>query len=501
VRFSPDGRWLAASASSYVAEDGYRVWETGTWKLARRIDEERHGRGGTCPAFTRDGRIMALAIAPDQIQLADAATGHELARLTTLRSITPVPLAFSPNGTKLVASTREKTVLIWDLSSIRSQLAGRNLDWDEVSRGREPAAPPPIGASDALSVTVVGEAIEPSAWRAAERTQADRRLNRDPEDAEALALRGWIALRDGKVPEAIANLEHRLRLGPDPDALFGLAEAYERAQRPAEAAKCFGQLLEAMPDDHDLRNRRAQAALDAGQYALAIDDDTRLLAAHGQHGNVLYRRSWCLYQLGRYPEALRDLDTLVARDADNRSLYELRAFARAALGDRRGAEADRKKAARLPPRDALGQNNLAWDLVKAPSCSKEDAERALAFARRAVALEPENPFYLNTLGTALYRASLPAEAVSVLEHSLTLHTDLPPAFDLIVLAMVHHRMGHRAEARGCFDRALRWHREHPKLPPAWAAELEAFEVEARALLRPEPLPDLPRQVFAQPSEN
>jgi serine/threonine protein kinase/WD40 repeat protein/tetratricopeptide (TPR) repeat protein len=495
VRFSPDGRWLVANTGSYVAEDGYRVWKVGTWKLARRIDEERHGSGGDRPVFTRDGQIMALAIAPDQIQLADAATGRELARLTTLRAVTPVPLAFSPDGTKLAASTREKTVLVWDLRRIRSQLARRNLDWDEAGRWREPAVSPAVRISEALSVKVAGEALEPSAWRAAERVETDRQLARDPEDPGAIALRGWIALKDGKIPEAIADLEHRLRLGPDPDALFSLAEAYERANRPADAVKSFSRLLEEMPGDHDLRVHRAQAAADAGQYALAIDDDTRLLAAHNLHGDVLYRRSWCLYQLGRYQEALHDLDTLVARDADNGTLYDLRAFTRAALGDDRGARADREKAATTTPRDALGLNNRAWGIVKAPSCSKEDTERALAFARRAVALEPDNPFYLNTLGTALYRAGQSGEAVNVLERSLTLHTDLPPAFDLLLLAMAHHRLAQRTEARACFDRALRWHREHPDLQPTWSAELEAFEAEARTLIRPEALPDLPENVF------
>ena len=73
---------------------------------------------------------MALGIAPDQVLLADAATGRELARLTTLQPVTPTPLAFSPDGTKLVARTDQKTVLVWDLRRIRDQLAPLGLDWD-----------------------------------------------------------------------------------------------------------------------------------------------------------------------------------------------------------------------------------------------------------------------------------------------------------------------------------------------------------------------------------
>ncbi len=49
---------------------------------------------------------MALGIAPDQVLLADAATGREIVRLTTLQPVRPMPLAFSPDGTKLVAGNR-----------------------------------------------------------------------------------------------------------------------------------------------------------------------------------------------------------------------------------------------------------------------------------------------------------------------------------------------------------------------------------------------------------
>ena len=73
-----------------------------------RIDQERNGAASYRPAFTGDGRLMALGIAPDQVLLADAATGRELARLTTLQPVTPTPLVFSPDGTKLVASTEPK---------------------------------------------------------------------------------------------------------------------------------------------------------------------------------------------------------------------------------------------------------------------------------------------------------------------------------------------------------------------------------------------------------
>jgi WD40 repeat protein len=140
VGFSPDGRWLVSCTHIEKGESAYHFWRPGTWDLHLRIGQERGAIAAHPPAFTRDGRLMALGISPDQVLLADAGTGRELARLTTLQPVTPSPLAFSPDGTKLVAATSQKTVLVWDLRRIRDRLATMGLDWDAPPYPVAPAA-------------------------------------------------------------------------------------------------------------------------------------------------------------------------------------------------------------------------------------------------------------------------------------------------------------------------------------------------------------------------
>ncbi len=166
IGFSPDGRWLISSTFLDAGTQFYQFWHVGTWEPGLRIDLKHNVTAARSPAFTADGRLMALAIAPDQVLLADAATGRELARLTTLQLLNPAPLVFSPDGTKLVASTNQKTALVWDLRRIRDQLVPMGLDWD---------APPYPPATDSSTTTgplppprpvrVVGEVIEPQARR------------------------------------------------------------------------------------------------------------------------------------------------------------------------------------------------------------------------------------------------------------------------------------------------------------------------------------------------
>src|SRR5262249_39620891 len=130
---------------------------------------------------------------------------------------------------------------------------------------------------------------------------------------------------------------------------------------------------------------------------------------------------------------------------------------------------------------ALFCNNYAWALATGPG-STRDPQRALALARRAVELAPNVGFYLNTLGVAQHRAGRYAEAVTSLEKSLAAGKGQFAGFDLFFLAMAHHSLRHRDEARACFDRAVRWIDEQKGLSEQNAKELAGFRAEAAELL-------------------
>jgi WD40 repeat protein/Flp pilus assembly protein TadD len=497
VGFSPDGRWLVSSTGSDTGVS-YHFWRVGTWDLGRQTDQERPGVAHQPPpAFTADGRLMALGIAPDQVLLADSATGRELARLTTLQPTVPTPLVFSPDGTKLVASTGQKTALVWDLRRIRDQLAPMGLDWDA------PPYPVASAASEASGpvppprpVRVVGEVIDPQARRTAEMAEMNRRLVANSDDADALIHRGWLFNGQKQWPAAIADLERRLRFRPDDaDACWILAEAYEEMGNLAGALTAFSRRLERAPEDRDARFHRGRLALYLARPDLAADDFTRILAAEPDLERARYRRAQALIRLGRHRQALADLDTLIAKDPNRDAPYQLRSIAHEALGERDQARADREKVAALLPKDPMALNNRAWTLATGP-IEERDPERAVALARRAVELAP-GQVSLNTLGVALYRAGQYAEAVSVLEQSLAAGKGQFDAFDLFFLAMAHHRLGHVNPARDGFDRAVRWWGERKDLPAPYIAELTSFRAEAEAVLGlPRPLCELPANVFA-----
>jgi WD40 repeat protein len=140
------------------------------------------------------------------------------------------------------------------------------------------------------------------------------------------------------------------------------------------------------------------------------------------------------------------------------------------------SEIARKKAA------AVLQNNEAWLLVTGPG-QKRDPARALKLIEQALQDDPDEPFYLNTLGVAQYRNGQYKQALATLEKSLVASKGKSDAFDLFFLAMCHAKLSDPGRAKACFDRAVTWWDGRTGLPAQWVAELNAFRAEAQACLQ------------------
>jgi WD40 repeat protein len=114
--YSPDGRWLALSNDRHQTE----IWET----LAPRwpvLSLE-----GDCPAFSPDGRYVALAVQND-IHLVDlSGAGPTLKRNGHSGAVRA--LTFSADGKRLLSGSADATALVWDVSELMSQ----PLVWPEA---------------------------------------------------------------------------------------------------------------------------------------------------------------------------------------------------------------------------------------------------------------------------------------------------------------------------------------------------------------------------------
>ena len=100
--------------------------------------------------------------------------------------------------------------------------------------------------------------------------------------------------------------------------------------------------------------------------------------------------------------------------------------------------------------------------------------------------------YLNTLGAALYRAGRFDEAIRRLEEAIRLRGGDGLPQDWAFLAMAHHRLGHRDEARRWLDR-LRDHQPSTDPDQFWnELEIRLLRSEAEAVILYDPVfPDDP----------
>jgi serine/threonine protein kinase/TPR repeat protein len=141
------------------------------------------------------------------------------------------------------------------------------------------------------------------------------------------------------------------------------------------------------------------------------------------------------------------------------------------------AEADKWLHKAVERADGLRLNNLAWKLVAEPSPELRDPQSAVMLAEHAVEKSPPVDGCWNTLGLAYCRAGDWYGALAALEKSMELR-DGGDSFDWFFLAMAHHQLGHKEEARKWNEQAVEWmERNAPG-----HEELRRFRAEAAELL-------------------
>jgi serine/threonine protein kinase/WD40 repeat protein len=125
VFFTPDSRALVISQG-----DEFSFWDVHTLEPIRRLRRDVAGYPGYV-AFSPDGGLMAMEMAPAVIHLKEVATGRTVAKLEDPHGDRARWLGFTPDGTQLVtAANYARAIHVWDLRAIRRQLKGMRLDWD-----------------------------------------------------------------------------------------------------------------------------------------------------------------------------------------------------------------------------------------------------------------------------------------------------------------------------------------------------------------------------------
>jgi tetratricopeptide (TPR) repeat protein len=457
VAFSPDSKTILTGC-----------WDT----TARRCDAATgtplgqpmvHGERVGLVTMSPDGKTILTGSGGETVRLWDAATGRSLGPPLE-HSGGPLSAAFSPDGRTILTGSG-KTVRLWDVATGRP--LGPPL---ELSDGVRSVAFSPDGRS-----LLAGGSRTARIWDAPAPLPDDLpRLAAWVETAVGLRLHEQVSIQ---VLDAAAWWERRRSLeqlgGPPPadpaprldPILFGVDPA----------ARGDGWMERGLWD-------RAEAAHAEAIRARPLNRSARdaLASLHAARGHL----NRAAATLG---EAIRMMpDDLVLRRHLGATLL--------ASGDRAGwqqstaAVLDRFGGTTNPGTASV----VAWACTIAPD-APVDPGRPVRLAGGAVKGERFSAVAFRTLGAALYRAGRCDEAIRRLEESNQAWQEGGGPQSWAFLALAHHRLGHRAEARRWLD-LLRNHQPGGADSTRFWDELEIrlLRAEAEAMILSDPaFPDDP----------
>jgi serine/threonine protein kinase/Flp pilus assembly protein TadD len=291
--------------------------------------------------------------------------------------------------------------------------------------------------------------------------------------------RAWLLGLAGRADEAevTRRLAGTLPMPPDEDEFLAARRAL-RSDRPAEAVRLLGRLVESPTPSHsawlalglaDLRLGRFEAAADAfgsasvleprapwpyyhrgiarlelRKFADARADFDRFLELRGEEPDGYLNRAVARFRLKDYRGAVADLDRAEELSRPPRSrLYGLRAQARRLLGDAAGADRDRAIFLKTTPTDPLGWAARGEAKLAGPPA---DPTGALTDFEEAIKRDLDFLPALRDKGSVLSEhLGRPAEAVLVLDRVLELAPE--SVADRAGRAVLLARLGRGADAR------------------------------------------------------
>ena len=164
VFFTPDARELIVARNR-----GFTFYDADSLKAVRQMPRETGLYPGYV-AFTADGKLMAVEMAPGLIHLKEVNSGRIVAKLEDPDRNVSTWMSFTPDATQLVVAARYAGAIHrWDLRAIRARLKMMKLDWDWPEfPAALPISPVPSKRRWPVPVEVVatGPAVEASATNA-----------------------------------------------------------------------------------------------------------------------------------------------------------------------------------------------------------------------------------------------------------------------------------------------------------------------------------------------
>jgi WD40 repeat protein len=124
LRFSPDGRAVAAARSGDSFRTDLCLWEVGTGRELLRLTSKGDWFRSCSFAFSPDGKALAVSCRDGTVRLWDTAKGTELHALGRSQDGSGT-VAYAPNGRFVVSGSPDTSLLVWEVPSGGARLPSR----------------------------------------------------------------------------------------------------------------------------------------------------------------------------------------------------------------------------------------------------------------------------------------------------------------------------------------------------------------------------------------
>ena len=376
VRLPDGGRGIALEGQSdfkgRIAD--YDIVRTARIEGGVAIVEERlAGAGGELPAASiaaeRDKAAVFTANAPRAVASADATrrfwdlAGGDPPGATQVKAIDAILTA-------AIAADPDEASPYQSRARFRASIGDRRGAVADVGKA--------LGIEPSVELYLQRAGLEEDLGdesAAAADVEAARKL--DPSSAPAVARLARLKAQRGDLPGALALLDERIALGGDMRAAYreekaSLIGEYGDA---AEAVKLFDTLVEEKPGSPSLLNGRCWVKGTRGlMLDTALKDCTASIELSSSTGAALDSRAMVWFRMGRYEEALRDLDAVLAATPGRPASRFLRAVVLARVHREADAARDLAIARRLAP--TLEKTYARWGIKPEAAAAAEAAVKA-----------------------------------------------------------------------------------------------------------------------------
>jgi tetratricopeptide (TPR) repeat protein len=340
-----------------------------------------------------------------------------------------------------------------------------------------------------------------------------------PECRNAYTQRGLAYLNRNAPDQALADFDRANRLGVRTWQLYdGRGRAYGAKRQYDQALAAYNEALRLNPRSALVHNNRGVVWTNKGDWDKAIADYSEAIRLNPDSAMYYSNRASAWNGKSDPEKALADCTEAIRLDPKYQTAYTNGGDAHATLeqwdqafehfskridlgGQQSAAVWSRAALAKLAAGELAGYrqfcaelfarfgkttnipvaNYLAWCCALAPE-ALADLKPLDQLTLDLVTRQPANAAYRNTRGSVLFRMGKYQEAMTELTASVEIQGNGGKTIDWLFLAMTHHRLGAKEEAKKWLDKAVQSiQRTQPKV---WRdrVELQLLRREAETLL-------------------